>query len=271
MTVSPPDHRFRFFDLEGQTLCITGVTRGIGRAILPELLRQGLNLILISRDQDRVAKTVADLAVHPSRIKTFTCDLQVPAEVDAVATAILRSTTSIDGVLHNAAIDDRSPFEDSPQSFWEKIFQVNLLSAVALTRRLLPVLRARGRGRILFTGSVMADLGGGRLTAYASSKAALEGLTRALAHELKGTGITVNCLIPGAIRVEKEGFSSDRDARINSWQSVNRRLVPDDLTGPIALLLSAAGGAISGQSLTVDGGLFHPLADPDLQSAISRG
>jgi len=93
----------------------------------------------------------------------------------------------------------------------------------------------------------------------------LEALTHSLAHELKHTGITVNCLVPGAILVEKENPTPESNQRLINWQSVGRRLAPADILGPACLLLSEAGGGISGQSLTIDGGMIHPLADPDGQ------
>ena len=103
------------------------------------------------------------------------------------------------------------------------------------------------------------------MTAYAASKGALVGLTRSLAHELHTTNITVNCLSPGAIVVKKEGHHPERDQELIDLQSVPRRLTPKDLIGPLSLLLSEAGGGISGQVISVEGGTFHPLASPKLQ------
>jgi NAD(P)-dependent dehydrogenase (short-subunit alcohol dehydrogenase family) len=118
-------------------------------------------------------------------------------------------------------------------------------------------------------GSVMAELGGANLTAYAASKGALAAVTRALAHELKGTSITVNCVMPGAIQVEKEQASVASNGRLIDWQTLPRRLTPHDLFGLLALLLSEAGAAITGQAITVDGGLLHPIADPRCQAKLT--
>lgn len=256
---------FRFYDLEGKTILITGTTRGIGKALLPGLMEQGLNLVLLSRNLEKMREIREELGASSSQMQLYECDLAQPQTVTDTARALLESGISLDALLHNAAIDPRHEFEDHENGIWPLVWQVNLNAAVQLTQHLLPLLRESTQGRILFTGSIMADLGGSYLTAYNASKGALQALTRSLAHELKHSGITVNCIVPGAISVEKESGTPESHARLINWQSVERRLSPEDLLGAICLFLSQAGSGISGQSLTVDGGLIHPLADPSGQ------
>lgn len=259
--------RFGFFDLEGKTLLLTGATRGLGKAMLPDLLAQGLNLVVVSRGLDRMEAIRAELGVSDDRMKLYDCDLSDAAAVAATGQAILSSGCPLDGILNNAGIDPREHFGRADDAFWQQVFQVNLFAAVSLTRTLLPLVKQSPQGRILFTGSVLFELGGGCLTAYASSKGALVGLTHALAHELKNTGITVNCLVPGAVQVEKESGTAESQKRLIGFQSVARRLTPADMSGLACLLLSQAGGGICGQAITVDGGIVHPLASPESQGA----
>lgn len=254
---------FQFHDLNNRTLVITGITRGIGKALLPGLFAQGLKIIAISRGMDRMLEVREELGVSEDRLQLYDCDLSDAGSVNAVGKAIVESGVAIDGILNNAAIDPRHWFEKEEETFWNNLMQVNLFSSITLTRLLLPVLRKSDQGRILFTGSVISELGGACLTAYAASKGAVLGVTRSLAHELKGSGITVNCIIPGAIRVEKESGGSDE--KLIGWQSVPRRLDPDDLLGMTCLLLSRYGGGISAQAITIDGGIVHPLASPETQ------
>ncbi len=271
MTATPSNSApgFRFNDLSGKTLLITGITRGIGRALLPGLLNQGLNLVAVSLGLAQMQAVRAELGVDESRLRLFDCDLADPAAVDATGRAITAAGLRIDGVLHNAAIDPRHRFGKTQTAGapWDDVWQINVRAAVTLTQHLLPALRQHGHGRIIFTGSVVSDLGGVYLTAYATAKAAVGGLTRSLAHELKGSGITVNCLVPGAIQVEKEAGSMVGDQQLIAWQSVGRRLTPADLLGPLCLLLSDAGAGISGQCLTIDGGLIHPLISAEMQQS----
>jgi len=265
-----PDHGlsagFRFDDLAGRTLLVTGVTTGIGRALLPGLLAQGLRLLLVNRGAEALAEVQAH--VDPGHLQTdvFECDLAQTEQVSQLTAQL--TGKPIDFILHNAAIDPRCPFEKADPAFWQSVFQVNLFAAVQITRAVLPALRLSPQGRIVFTSSITNELGAANLSAYASSKAAIEGLTRSLAHELCGTPITVNALIPGAIRVEKERHDAAVDQRLIAWQSVARRLEPGDLLGPLCLLLSNAGSGISGACIPVDGGLMHPLASPSIQQAI---
>ncbi len=256
---------FHFHDLAGKTLIITGITRGIGKALLPGLLAQGINLIAVSRGREKMAAIRTELGADESRLRLFECDLADSAAVAVTGQAIAESDLPVDGILHNAAIDPRHHFEKAAPAPWDAVFQVNLRAAVTLTQCVLPQLRQSAQGRIVFTGSVVSELGGSYMTAYAASKGALTGLTRALAHELQGSGVTVNCILPGAIQVEKEVGTAADDAVLAGWQSVGRRLTVADLLGPVCLLLSQAGGGISGQCLTVDGGVLHPLMSRDVQ------
>jgi len=259
---------FQFQDLNGKTLVLTGMTRGIGRAILGGLLAQGLRIIAISRGMEQMVAIRAELGMDESRLVLRECDLSDPAAVEATGRWLLEEAGPIDGILHNAAIDPRETIEKGDHAYWLNVFQVNLFSAVTLTRLILPRLRESAQGRILFTGSVVFELGTAYLSAYAASKGAVVGLTHSLAHELKGTGITVNCVVPGAIEVEKENLHEELNRRIIDWQSIPRRLTPADLLGPICLLLSTAGGGITAQTITVDGGLIHPIADGSAQGRL---
>jgi 3-oxoacyl-[acyl-carrier protein] reductase len=260
---SIPSDSFHFGDLNGRTLLITGITRGIGRALLPVFLAQGMRIVAVSRGMKEMQAIRESLGASEEQLRLFQCDLADREAVTRTGKLIADSGIPIDGILHNAAIDPRHWFEKEDDAFWLNVMQVNLFAAVSLTRHLLPVLRLSDQGRILFTGSVISELGGACLSAYAASKGAILGVVGSLAHELAGSGITVNCIIPGAISVEKEKGGIDQT--LIGWQSVPRRLTPMDLAAQTCLFLSKWGGGISGQAITIDGGLIHPLASVPLQ------
>lgn len=267
MSTAPP---FKFFDLEGRTLLITGTTRGIGKALLPGFLAQGLNLVCVSRNLEVMRAVRDELEVDESRMRLYQCDLGENKEVLRVTRGISEKEEKLDALLHNAAIDPRQWFEKMTPEEWFQIWQTNFRSAAVLTQGLLPLLRQSDQGRIIFTSSVMLELGGACLSGYASSKGAVEGLVLALANELQGTGITVNCIVPGAVQVEKEVLSKERNDLLISWQGVPRRLVPEDLMGLICLFLSKAGGGVSRQIVAVDGGLLHPLGSKGFRESHGR-
>lgn len=257
---------FRFHDLKGKTLFLSGITRGIGKALLRGLLEQGLRLVAVSRGGKEMEAVRRDLGVGEGRLRLFECDLSDPVAVAETAEKIRNSGLVLDALLHNAAIDPRQSLEKTDEALWMQVLQVNLVSAATFTRILRPAIR--DGGSIVFTGSVVYELGVAYLSAYAASKGAIVGLTRSLAHELKGTGIRVNCVVPGAIAVEKENLTVAETRRLIGWQSIPRRLMPDDLLGLICLLVSDVGSAITGQTITVDGGLMHPLADASAQEIL---
>ncbi len=257
----------RFEDLDGRTVVLTGATSGIGQAILPALLGQGLRLVLVGRSPSKLAGLHDALSGFRGRFQTVVCELSDPESRVTACAEILESNEKIDGFISNAAIDPRREFEHTSVPFFRQVMATNLEPAIDFSQRLLPRLKESAAGRVVLIGSVNWEIAGAYLTAYNTSKAALVGLTRSMAHELAPIGITVNCLSPGAIVVEKEAIRPGRDQDLIALQSVRRRLTPDDLIGPLLLLLSEAGGGISGQILPVDGGLIHPLATADMQQA----
>jgi len=207
-----------------------------------------------------------ELSGYKGRFQTVICELSDPESRRKACDEILESNETIDGFISNAAIDPRREFEDVTVDFVRMVMATNLEPAFDISRRLLPRLKNSPAGRIILIGSVNSETGGVYMSAYAASKAALTGLTRSMAHELGPTGILVNCLSPGAVVVDKEGHRPERDQRVIDLQSVPRRLTPDDLVGPLALLLSEAGGGITGQVISVEGGLIHPIAGAKMQS-----
>jgi NAD(P)-dependent dehydrogenase (short-subunit alcohol dehydrogenase family) len=270
-TISTPQTgatSFLFHDLRKKTVVVTGAANGIGRVLATGLAQQGCRLILLDRDAARLEELAAQLA----DTSTLTCDLSDPPQRREAVEKIGKIAPVVDGIIHNAAIDPRKSLEETDLNFFQHVMATNVEPAIEITRGLLPQLRRSTAGRILFIGSLTFEIGTALLSSYVASKGAIVGLTRSLAHELGREGITVNCISPGAIDVEKvyeyrrQQGKPEHESEVVKWQSVKRPLVPADLLGITCLLLSEAGGAITGQVISVDGGLTHPIADTGLQA-----
>lgn len=251
---------FQFDDLCGKKIILTGANRGIGLGLIPGLLAQGIHLILVARKGDALKKIQKEYGDGRGSIDYAVCDLADHKARIRTSREIAEKYEVIDGIVHNAAIDPRRRFEELDIDFFRQVMATNVEPAIDITRELLPLLKKSAVPRVLLIGSVTFDLGGVFMSAYVASKGALVGLTRSLAHELGPAGITVNCISPGAIVVEKEGTDPEKDQMIINWQSVRRRIVPTDLLAPLCLFLSEAGGGITGQMLRVEGGVTHPMA-----------
>ncbi len=257
LTYSPG---FHFDDLDGKKIILTGANRGIGLGLIPGLLAQGIHLILVARKEAALKRIQEEYEGCGGGIEYAVCDLADREARIRASHEIAARHEVIDGIVHNAAIDPRRRFEELDMDFFRQVMATNVEPAIDITRELLPHLKKSKAPRILLIGSVTFDLGGVYMSAYVASKGALVGLTRSLAHELGPSGITVNCISPGAIVVEKEGRDEEKDQRLINWQSVRRRIVPTDLLAPMCLFLSEAGGGITGQTLSVEGGVTHPMA-----------
>ena len=136
-----PENSFRFNDLSGKTVVLTGATSGIGHAILPDFLRQGLNLILMGRNPEKLAAVAKENSSHKEQIQTIVCELSDPQSREKACDQILETNNSIDGFISNAAIDPRREFEKASTTFVRNVMATNLEPSFEITQRLLPLLK----------------------------------------------------------------------------------------------------------------------------------
>jgi 3-oxoacyl-[acyl-carrier protein] reductase len=212
---------------------LTGASRGIGLSTARLLARRGLRLALVGRrspELDQVRSECLERGAPEARI--FEADLQVLEAVERAGATLLLEAGVPDVVVHNAGVTRRAPIDDLSLELWREQIDVNLGAPYALTRALLPAMRARGNGRLVFVGSISGTLGTARQSAYCASKWGLIGFMKSLSEELRDTGLMACSVLPGSVdtaMLEGSGF----EPRM-SPDDVARTLVHYALDAPLA-------------------------------------
>lgn len=246
--------------LAGKVVVVTGAARGLGREYARHLARQGA--LVTAADIRDVDETVAEITADGGRALAVTVDVGDEASTEAMAAATVDAFGRIDGLVNNAALYgglSGGSFDQLPESDWQKVMDINVAGVWRCCKAVVGPMRESGRGSIVNIASLAAVYGLPFALHYATSKAAVIGMTRALARELGRDWIRVNAVAPSAVMTEgtAEFFGDKLDKAkdvIAAGQSLQRNLETGDLSGTIAYLLSDASEFVTGQTLMVDGG-----------------
>jgi NAD(P)-dependent dehydrogenase (short-subunit alcohol dehydrogenase family) len=253
-------------DLSGRRALVTGGGRGIGRAIALVFARAGARLALVGRTRvslDAVAKEIVELGAEPPVVEPM--DAANPDSVGAASERVLAALGGVDVLVNNAGIAESAPVARTDLAFWARHMAVNATCPFLLTRAVLPAMLGRRWGRIVNVGST-ASLGGAPyIAAYAASKHALLGLTRAVAAETVGTGVTVNVVCPGFVATDivwesarriadKTGKAyDDAVAALAALNPSGRLIAPETVAATVLELASEAAAGRSGDAVVIDG------------------
>jgi 2-dehydro-3-deoxy-D-gluconate 5-dehydrogenase len=246
------------FDLTGRLAVVTGASRGIGMAMATALARAGADIVAVSASLKASGSDVQASVEEAGRgFTAFQADFDDQGQVIELARALRHLGRPVDILVNNAGTIAREPAASHPDELWNRVLQVNLTSQFTLTREVGGVMLEQGRGKIIFTASLLSFQGGVTVPGYAASKSGIAGLTRALANEWAPHGVNVNAIAPGYIETDNTRPLREDPARraaIADRIPAGRWGVPGDLAGATVFLASAASDYVHGTVLPVDGG-----------------
>lgn len=243
--------------LDGKVAIVTGGAQGIGRAIADGLAAAGARVVIADL---RGAEDAA--AAYPGGVG-LTADVSDEAAVQAMADETARRCGGIDVLVNNAGLYATlamRPFEQIDVAEWRRVMDVNVLSMFLTCRAVVPYLRERGSGRIVNISSGTPFRGVPFLLHYVTSKGAIVALTRALAKELGGDEVLVNCVAPGftmsaGVLDRPEVVEQLREVSVNS-RTLRRDQEPEDVVGAVVFLAGPGASFVTGQTMVIDGGQF---------------
>jgi D-xylose 1-dehydrogenase len=260
--MSTPASFATYPSLRDRVVIVTGGASGIGESIVDAFFQQGSRVVFLDIDCSAAEALIARLDEMKSAAGNhtpafFKCDLTDIPALQRTARDILAAYGACDVLINNAGNDTRHSVEEVTSELWDRTLAVNLKHQFFMTQAVLPAMRQAGRGSIINMSSIGWVIPSTRLPVYVTSKAAIVGMTRTLAHEVGGDGIRVNCVMPGAIITERQRrlwVTEEYKAEILGRQALKRLLVPEEVARLVLFLASDDSSAITNQSYVVDGG-----------------
>jgi len=259
--------------LKDKTALVTGSTAGIGLEIARALAVEGATVFVTGRTQAKLDEAVADIrASGGANVSGVLAD----AGTAPGAQAILKAVPQVDILVNNLGIYEMKAFADIPDEDWLHLFDVNVMSGVRLSRGYFPGMLARNWGRVIFISSESGLATPGEMVHYGMTKSAQLAIARGMAQQTKGTGVTVNSVLPGPTRAAAiadflKSVSSDPDAspaeheaeffaKHRSASLLQRMIEPQEVASLVAYVASPLSAATNGASLKVEGGLVTTIA-----------
>jgi len=256
--------------LNGKVALVTGSYRGTGVGIARVLAAEGATVLVHGHEPGQADPTVAEITVAGGLAHLVVGDLRTEAGTEVLVAAVRGAVDRVDIVVNNYGVPEGSDWDASDTASWHNSYEHNVVSAVRITQAFLPDMRVAGWGRVVFVSTVGATRPGDTIPEYYAAKGALPSMAVSLAKHLAGTGITVNCISPGAIAtaevVERFTERARRTGAATDWASVEREVVaampnftgrvprPDDVGRFVAFVVGEPGWHINGAHLRFDGG-----------------
>lgn len=244
-------------DLSGQVAIVTGASQGLGRAIALALAVNDCQVACVARTESKLQETVSAIKEAGGVAEAFTGDVSNRESVEAVVDAVHEKFDRLDIVVNNAGITRDTLLPRMSDDEWESVINTNLNGAFYMSRAASRIMMRARYGRIINISSVSGLIGNPGQTNYSASKAGLIGMTRSLSRELAGRKVTVNAVAPGFIESEMTAVLGDTIvAEVKKRIPAKRLGNPADVGAAVLYLSSPAAAYITGQVLTVDGGMI---------------
>ena len=255
-------------ELDGRVAIVTGGAMGIGRAAAECLVREGAAVMIVDNQEAAGAGAAAELeAAHPGKVAFCRADISQPLDDRRAVDETVERFGGADILVNNAGIQTYGGPTDTTEEIWDRTMDVNLKGHWLMSKYAIPHMLGRGRGSIVNVSSVQGLASQANVLAYATSKHALIGLTRAMAVDLARQGVRVNCVCPGSVDTPmiRSIIAQDRDpARLerilHGMHPIGRMAHPREIGEVILFLAGDRASFMTGSIVTVDGGLLVPIA-----------
>jgi meso-butanediol dehydrogenase / (S,S)-butanediol dehydrogenase / diacetyl reductase len=246
--------------LEAKAAVITGGGRGIGRAIVRALVREGADVLAIDRDEQTLRETAAD-AAGPGKLIVHPGDVTDEAHLDAAFARAEEELGPVTTLVNNAAVQMPGTVVDTPLGELDRMLDVNFRGVFLGCRRALPGMIENGGGSIVNFGSINALVAERNLAVYTATKGAVLMLSKAIAVDFAGQGVRCNAICPGFVdtplnvpHYESLGGREVLEAGLPDFQPIGRAILADEIADSVVFLASDASTAITGTAFVVDGG-----------------
>lgn len=248
--------------LKGKTAVVTGGGGGIGGAICQRLAEEGANVAVLDINEAGARGTVERIAAQGGRAQAYAADITDYADVAKTIAVVEADLGPVDVLVNNAGWDKFAYFLDTEPELWEKILAINLKGPINLHHVVLKGMQARRSGRVVNIASDAGRVGSSMEAVYSGAKGGIIAFTKTMAREMARSGVTLNVVCPGPTETPLlQAFAGEGDAGVRIYDGLKKAIPlkrlgqPDDLAGIVAFLASDDAGYITGQVVSVSGGL----------------